>query len=231
MGKPTWTIRLAIILLLASGAMFTQSPRIMAQTAETQCASSVPGSQAYGYADTGSVAISSGSESEATASAGSNQNDWVHAWMRKVDEARASQPHFVSPIVTTHVMLVQQYRFDMSWQQDPAGGTASRSGSFPAALSGTPIESTGWVWRFFVPDKVPGVFSARRPGRLLHRIFPWWFVPHGYSTERYQPHGLVSHLRSGQGHRPVGYSEHDRCESPCQRCKYSRSYDPLQHCG
>ena len=125
MGKPTWTIRLAIILLLASGAMFTQSPRIMAQTAETQCASSVPGSQAYGYADTGSVAISSGSESEATASAGSNQNDWVHAWMRKVDEARASQPHFVSPIVTTHVMLVQQYRFDMSWQQDPAGGTVT----------------------------------------------------------------------------------------------------------
>src|SRR5216684_2470895 len=125
MGKPTWTIRLAIILLLASGAMFTQSPRIMAQTTETQCASSVPGSQAYGYADTGSVAISSGSESEATASAGSNQNDWVHAWMRKVDEARASQPHFVSPIVTTHVMLVQQYRYDMSWQQDPAAGTST----------------------------------------------------------------------------------------------------------
>jgi hypothetical protein len=38
------------------------------------------------------------------------QDDWVHSWMRKVDEARASQPHFVSPIVTTHVMLVEQYR-------------------------------------------------------------------------------------------------------------------------
>jgi hypothetical protein len=45
--------------------------------------------------------------------------------MRKVDEARASQPHFVSPLVTTHVMLVQQYRFDMSWQQDPSGGTVT----------------------------------------------------------------------------------------------------------
>src|SRR6266852_8343344 len=54
-----------------------------------------------------------------------SQDDWVHAWARKVDEARASQPHFVSPIVTTHVMLVQQYRYDMSWQQDPSGGTVT----------------------------------------------------------------------------------------------------------
>ena len=38
-------------------------------------------------------------------------------------QARASQPHFVAPIVTTHVMLVQQFRYDMSWQQDPSGGT------------------------------------------------------------------------------------------------------------
>ena len=51
------------------------------------------------------------------------EDDWVHAWMRKVGEARASQPHFVSPIVTTHVLLVQQFRYDMSWQQDPTGNT------------------------------------------------------------------------------------------------------------
>ena len=51
-----------------------------------------------------------------------DRNDWVHTWMRKVDEARASQPHFVAPIVTTHVMLVEQYRYDASWQQDPSGG-------------------------------------------------------------------------------------------------------------
>jgi hypothetical protein len=55
----------------------------------------------------------------------SGDSDWVHTWMRKADEARASQPHFVSPIVTTHVMLVQQYRYDMSWQQDPAAGTST----------------------------------------------------------------------------------------------------------
>jgi len=51
--------------------------------------------------------------------------DWVHTWLRKVDKVRASQPHFVSPIVTTHVMLVQQYRYDMSWQQDSASGAST----------------------------------------------------------------------------------------------------------
>jgi hypothetical protein len=45
--------------------------------------------------------------------------------MRRVDEARAGQPHYVSPIVTTHVLLVQQYRYDMSWQQDPTGNTVT----------------------------------------------------------------------------------------------------------
>jgi hypothetical protein len=126
MNMPAWTICLAIIFLLGSGEVFTQSPRVMAQTAERR-ASDVPGPQGCGYADAGSVAILSGSEGDSqsgsNASAGSNQNDWVHAWMRKADEARASQPHFVSPMVTTHVMLVPQYRFDMSWQQDPSGGT------------------------------------------------------------------------------------------------------------
>jgi 3-hydroxyisobutyrate dehydrogenase-like beta-hydroxyacid dehydrogenase len=44
-------------------------------------------------------------------------------WTRATDEARASQPHFVAPIVTTHVMLVQQFRYDMAWQRDASGGS------------------------------------------------------------------------------------------------------------
>src|SRR5882724_11331528 len=52
-----------------------------------------------------------------------DDSGWVQAWTRIAAEARASQPHFVAPIVTTHVMLVQQFRYDMSWQQDPSGGT------------------------------------------------------------------------------------------------------------
>jgi hypothetical protein len=62
-------------------------------------------------------------DSNAQSSSGAPQDDWVHAWLRNVDEARASQPHYVSPLVTTHVLLVQQFRYDMSWQQDPTGGT------------------------------------------------------------------------------------------------------------
>jgi hypothetical protein len=78
------------------------------------------------------VAVIQNGLNETDASGGSSnsqQDDWVHAWMRKVDQARASQPHFVSPIVTTHVMLVQQYRYDMAWQQDPAGTTTSNYGA------------------------------------------------------------------------------------------------------
>jgi len=62
-------------------------------------------------------------QNDTNASSHDQQNDWVHSWMRTADEARGSQPHFVSPMVTTHVMLVQQYRYDMSWQQDPTGRT------------------------------------------------------------------------------------------------------------
>ncbi|HZC81395.1 MAG TPA: hypothetical protein VE222_06685, partial [Nitrospiraceae bacterium] len=111
-----------------SGAVFTLSPQIMAQTSDTPCASSGAGStQGSAYANTGSAAFSSGSESEdgTTTSAGYSQDDWVHRWLRTVDKARAASPHFVSPIVTTHVMLVQQFRYDMSWQQDPSGGTVT----------------------------------------------------------------------------------------------------------
>ena len=43
-------------------------------------------------------------------------NDWVHRWLRMVDSTRAAQPHYVAPLVTTHILLVQQYRFDSSWQ-------------------------------------------------------------------------------------------------------------------
>jgi hypothetical protein len=57
----------------------------------------------------------------ALGTAPSDDSGWVRAWMRVAAAARESQPHFVAPIVTTHVMLVQQYRYDMSWQQDPTG--------------------------------------------------------------------------------------------------------------
>jgi hypothetical protein len=51
--------------------------------------------------------------------------NWISRWLNAVDQARASQPHFVSPIVTTHVMLVQQYRYDIGWQPGAVPGTGS----------------------------------------------------------------------------------------------------------
>jgi len=80
-----------------------------------------PDSAAVGQNDS----TQNGSSQNNASGSNSYQNDWVHSWLRRVDQARASQPHFVSPIVTTHVMLVQQFRYDMSWQQNPAGGTVT----------------------------------------------------------------------------------------------------------
>ena len=124
MGKSGRTSRQARILLLASGAMLTLSPRIMAQTADTPCVSNVTSStQACGNLSKGSS--DDQSQSDTTTSAASTQNDWVDRWMRTVDRVRASQPHFPAPLVTTHVILVEQYRYDLAWQPDPVGGAVT----------------------------------------------------------------------------------------------------------
>jgi Putative MetA-pathway of phenol degradation len=54
-------------------------------------------------------------------------SSWIGKWLRAVDQARANQPHFVSPLVTTHVMLVQQYRYDIGWQRGLTAGSGSTS--------------------------------------------------------------------------------------------------------
>src|SRR5258708_26857690 len=72
-----------------------------------------------------------GANESANPDVGSDNDDsgWLRAWMRIEGKARASQPHFVAPLVTTHVMLVQQFRYDMSWQQDPGGAITSNYGN------------------------------------------------------------------------------------------------------
>jgi hypothetical protein len=59
----------------------------------------------------------------------SNHDDWLSRWFTRVDEARASQPHYVAPIVTTHVVLVEQYRYDMSRQRDSSGTATANFGA------------------------------------------------------------------------------------------------------
>jgi hypothetical protein len=106
-AKRAKTVRIAHIVLLISGAMVARSPRLLAQT----------------------TTVASGSqEGTPTTSEGSSQGGWVQRWMQTVDEARASQPHYPAPIVTTHVVLVEQYRYDAAWQHDGrAGGPVTAS--------------------------------------------------------------------------------------------------------
>jgi hypothetical protein len=95
------------MLVLTAAAMCALSPTLLAQTGEAP----------------------SVSESEAPAPRDPNQGGWLDRWMQTVDEARASQPHYVAPIVTTHVVLVEQYRYDLSRQQDASGTFTSNFGA------------------------------------------------------------------------------------------------------
>jgi hypothetical protein len=55
--------------------------------------------------------------------------DWVSHWLTMVDETRLKQPHYVAPLITTHVLLVQQFRFDSYYQQSPTGVETDEYGS------------------------------------------------------------------------------------------------------
>ena len=59
----------------------------------------------------------------------SDENDWVHRWLSTVDRTKALQPHYVAPLITTHVLLVQQFRYDMYWQEDSSGNWAADYGA------------------------------------------------------------------------------------------------------
>jgi len=78
-------------------------------------------------------------QNDAAGSDSRHEGDWVRSWMGRVAKARASQPHFVSPLVTTHVMLVQQYRFDISRQGDPTGATVTSNYGASRGLEIVPV--------------------------------------------------------------------------------------------
>jgi hypothetical protein len=107
MGTFGLTTRPGWIVSLAAAALLTAAPAVPAQTDGAQAAT----------------------QDGATASSASTQDDWLTRWFKRVDEARASQPHYVAPIVTTHVLLVEQYRYDMSRQTDPSGTITANVGA------------------------------------------------------------------------------------------------------
>src|SRR5947209_5298055 len=97
----------ARIVVLTVTAMLTLSPSLLAQSGDTQAAA----------------------QSAAPVSKPSSESGWLERWMRTVDDVRASQPHYVAPIVTTHVVLVEQYRYDISRQRDANGTITSNLGA------------------------------------------------------------------------------------------------------
>ena len=107
--------------------------------------------------------------------------------MRKVDEARARQPHFVSPIVTAQVMLVEQYRYDMSWQQGPSRGTETSNYSGSRGLEIIPTT------RLEV-----GVFP---PAYLVHQSK----VPDGFGDLSWQVKFRALSATEGKGDYFVGF--------------------------
>jgi hypothetical protein len=56
-------------------------------------------------------------------------DDWVHHWLRNVDKARSEQPHYVAPLITTHVLLVEQFRLDTQYQTSSTGVETSNYGA------------------------------------------------------------------------------------------------------
>src|SRR5260370_6970215 len=130
--------------------------------------------------DASNLTDTSGSDSH-------QQDDWLHSWMRKVDGARASQPHFVSPIVTTHVLLVQQYRYDMSWQQDPSGGTVTSNYGASRGLEIIPTTRLEG-----------GIFP---PGYLVHQSK----TPDGFGDLSWQVKFRAFSATEGKGDYFVGF--------------------------
>src|ERR1700758_2367226 len=90
LGKRVQTTRLATILFSACAATFPLSPKTIAQTPNADCATESTSSTKACEAGTMRSVLRSGEQESATptSSARLDQNDWVHRWMRTVDQVR-----------------------------------------------------------------------------------------------------------------------------------------------
>jgi hypothetical protein len=138
-------------------------------------------------ADPQAPAASADKSSNQDPGSDNDEPGWVRAWFRIVDKARASQPHFVSPIVTTHVMLVEQFRYDMSWQRDPSGGTITSNYGNSRGLEIIPNT------RLEV-----GIFP---PGYIVHQSN----VPNGFNDFSFQVKFRAFSATEGKGDYFVGF--------------------------
>ena len=177
-------VLIAVLLLTLPCILTAQEPRLpcnnVLDDSDLPAASCDQNEIAFGLHDV------SGSTNSPVQGTNTGNNDWVRAWMRKVDKVRASQPHFVSPIITTHVMLVQQFRYDMSWQQDP-GGTSTSNYGMSKGLEIIPLS------RLEV-----GIFP---PNYLAHQLS----VPNGFGDFSFQVKFRGFSATEGHGDYFVGF--------------------------
>jgi len=177
-------VLIAILLLTLPRILTAQEPRLPCNNglgdSDLSSASCDPNEIASGLDD------GAGTSNLPVRATNSGDNDWVRAWMRKVDKVRASQPHFVSPIITTHVILVQQFRYDMSWQQD-SGGTSTSNYGMSKGLEIIPLS------RLEV-----GIFP---PNYLAHQSS----VPNGFGDLSFQLKFRAFSATEGHGDYFVGF--------------------------
>jgi hypothetical protein len=179
-------VSIVLLSLISSGPLRARAP----DQDDTPAGTGTTGTSAACNPPTGEYPADS--TASGTPSSGNNTNhshdhDWVHAWLRKVDQARASQPHFVSPIVTTHVMLVQQFRYDMSWQRDPVGSATTSNYGASRGLEIIPAT------RFEV-----GIFP---PPYLVHQSN----IPNGFGDLSFQVKFRALSATEGKGDYFVGF--------------------------
>jgi hypothetical protein len=119
----------------------------------------------------------------------------AETWLSMVDQTRTEQPHYVAPIITTHVLLVQQFRFNSYDQQAPHGVETDEYGGMKGleiipnsrmeVQVGVPpyffhqSPTIGRVWRRLHFSEISSVLSARRGRRLLRRFLPCGEFPSG----------------------------------------------------
>ena len=58
---------------------------------------------------------------DAPSASPSAAQDFVAEWLERSDAAKESQPHWMTPVITVTPRLEQEFRYDQSWQQRPAG--------------------------------------------------------------------------------------------------------------
>ncbi len=56
------------------------------------------------------------------------QDGFLEQWQQRASATQAEQPHWITPVATTTPRLEQEYRFDLSWRQQPDGTTFANYG-------------------------------------------------------------------------------------------------------